>query len=151
LFFNLNIIRNITIRDIMQSASQVAINQDQEKYIGHDLINRLDIRGSHEDGSIKKLSSGNKQKVVVAQCIYQKCKVYLFDEPTHGIDIAGKIEIYNIINELVRSGAGIIIVSSDFSELVGMSDSILVMKEGAVAAILSRYDLDNKNLFEYFV
>ena len=151
LFFNLDIIRNVTIRDIWQAASPISIHHEQENFQAKDIIDRLSIRGGGSDGAVKCLSSGNKQKVVVSQCLYKKCRVYLFDEPTQGIDIAGKIEIYNIINELVRSGAGIIMVSSDFSELAGMCDQILIMKEGAVTASLSEEDINRIDIAEYFI
>jgi len=151
LFFNLDIIRNITIRNIKQSAPHITINYEQENFLGKDIIDRLDITGTSVDGSIIGLSSGNKQKVIVSQCLYKKCKVYLFDEPTQGVDIAGKIEIYNIINELVRGGAGIIMVSSDFSELTGMCDQILVMKEGRITATIPSSDISKTDLSEFFL
>ena len=151
LFFNLDIIRNITIRNIRQAASPVFIRHEQENFQAKDIIDRLSIKGEGSDSSIKRLSSGNKQKVVVSQCLYKKCKVYLFDEPTQGIDIAGKIEIYNIINELVRSGAGIVMVSSDFSELAGMCDQILIMKEGSIKATLSSTDIKQVDISGYFI
>jgi len=83
-------------------------------------IYKLGIKIPSMKSKITKLSGGNKQKVIIAQCLNAKCDVYLFDEPTRGVDTAGKVEIYNIINELINKGAAIIIVSSDFSELIGM-------------------------------
>jgi ribose transport system ATP-binding protein len=151
LFFNLDIVRNITIRDIKQSATLLSINFEQENFHGLDIIDRLGITGIGKDGSIKGLSCGNKQKVVVSQCLYKKCKVYLFDEPTQGVDIAGKIEIYNIINELVRKGAGVVMVSSDFSEIIGMCDKILVMRDGGITATIPKEEINRVNLSDFFI
>ena len=127
------------------------INPRKESIAGSLMIDRFGIKGAVPGGKIDYLSGGNKQKIVVAQCLHSNCSIYLFDEPTQGIDIAGKVDIYNIMNELIRNGAGIIMVSSDFSELSGMCDRILVLKKGNLIAELPAKDTSSLNLLEYFI
>ena len=87
---------------------------------------------------IKELSGGNQQKVVLARWLATDCDIILFDEPTRGIDVGAKQEIYELINRLAESGKGVVLISSEMPELLGMSDRIIVMHEGAVAGELSR-------------
>ena len=108
------------------------IDLQDEAISCRNLFDRLGIRGVNLQSSVRYLSGGNKQKVVIARNLYDRCNIYLFDEPTQGIDTAGKVEIYNIISELARKGAAIIFVSSDFPELVGMCDRILTLRHGRV-------------------
>jgi ribose transport system ATP-binding protein len=83
---------------------------------------------------VKNLSGGNQQKVVIAKCLATKPKVLMLDEPTRGIDINAKNEIYKLISELAASGLGIIMVSSELPEILAISDRILVMADGVITA-----------------
>lgn len=130
LFINLSCNKNITIKNLKKVASHGAIRLQREEIACRTAIDQLGISVHDANRSVKYLSGGNKQKVVIARFLYSNCSVYLFDEPTQGIDTAGKVEIYNIISELARRGAGIVFVSSDFAELLGMCDSILVLNRG---------------------
>jgi ABC-type sugar transport system ATPase subunit len=89
----------------------------------------------------KNLSGGNQQKVVLAKWLATDCDVFLFDEPTRGIDVGAKREIYNLISDLASKGKCIIIVSSEMPELIGMSDRIYVMYEGRVAGVLRKNEV----------
>ncbi|MBC5647797.1 sugar ABC transporter ATP-binding protein [Christensenella tenuis] len=151
LFPDFDAIKNITIHDLKKISKHSIIDPREENIAGSLMIKRFVINGAVPGGKISYMSGGNKQKIVVAQCLHSNCSIYLFDEPTQGIDIAGKVEIYNIMNELVRNGAGIIMVSSDFSELSGMCDRILVLKEGDLIAELPAKDTSCLNLLEYFI
>ena len=84
------------------------------------------------------LSSGNRQKVLFSKWIFTNSRILVMDEPAKGIDKSGKIEIYNIINKLVMDGNSVILISSDFHELMGMSDRILVINDGKITQELSR-------------
>ncbi len=95
---------------------------------------RLDVKAPGIQVAVSTLSGGNQQKVVVARWLCSKTKVFIFDEPTQGIDVATKVEIYNLINELTAQGAGIIMVSSDMKEILGMSDRILVLRKGRLVS-----------------
>ncbi len=84
------------------------------------------------------LSGGNQQKVVLGKWFARNPKIYLFDEPTRGIDVGAKVEIYNLMNQLKSEGAAILMVSSELPEILGMSDRVLVMREGRIAGELDR-------------
>jgi ribose transport system ATP-binding protein len=84
------------------------------------------------------LSGGNQQKVVLGKWLAGAVRVFIFDEPTRGIDVGAKVEIYNLMNRLTADGAGIIMISSELPELLGMSDRILVMHRGRIQAVLER-------------
>jgi ABC-type sugar transport system ATPase subunit len=86
------------------------------------------------------LSGGNQQKVVLGKWLAGGVRVFIFDEPTRGVDIGAKVEIYNLMNRLTAEGAGIIMISSELPELLGMSDRVLVMHRGRVQTVLERGD-----------
>jgi ABC-type sugar transport system ATPase subunit len=87
---------------------------------------------------VKFLSGGNQQKVIIAKWLDTKTKIFIFDEPTRGIDVGAKIEVYQLINKLAREGNAVIMISSEMPEILGLSDRILVMSEGKCMAILDR-------------
>jgi ribose transport system ATP-binding protein len=95
------------------------------------------------------LSGGNQQKVVLAKWLLSRARVFLLDEPTRGIDVGAKIEVYHLMNELVAAGAGILLISSELPEVLGMCDRILVMRRGAVAGELRREEATQEKLLSY--
>jgi ABC-type sugar transport system ATPase subunit len=95
-------------------------------------VDKLRIRLTNYEQSIATLSGGNQQKVVLAKWLEQDCGVILFDEPTRGIDVGAKYEIYQLINALAAEGKAIVLVSSELEEVLGMADRILVMHEGRI-------------------
>jgi ribose transport system ATP-binding protein len=99
---------------------------------------RLDIRAPDLGVRVENLSGGNQQKVVLAKWLAARCKILLFDEPTRGIDVGAKHEIHKIIRQLAQQGTGIILVSSEMPELIGMADRILVMRAGSIAGSFSK-------------
>lgn len=109
-------------------------------------IGRLGIKTPGGRQLVKLLSGGNQQKVVLAKWMESNARIFLFDEPTRGIDVGAKFEIYEIMNLLKSAGKGIIMVSSDMQELIGMSDRILVMKEGRVAGGLELESITQENI-----
>lgn len=106
-------------------------NRTADKY-----IRELHIRTPSREGITKNLSGGNQQKVVLSKWLFTDAKVVIFDEPTRGIDVGAKVEIYNLINQLTERGVGILMISSELSEVLGMSDRILIMREGRIRAEL---------------
>ena len=100
--------------------------------------NRLRIATPNLEKKVKELSGGNQQKVILARCLATNSKIILFDEPTRGIDVGAKQEIYELINELVEEGKGVLLISSDMPELLGMSDRIIVMHEGYITGTLTK-------------
>ena len=87
---------------------------------------------------VKNLSGGNQQKVVIGKVLATETRIIIFDEPTRGIDVAAKQEIYRLMNDLTKQGISILMISSDMEELLGMSDRIVVMNEGTVAGELTK-------------
>ena len=99
---------------------------------------KMKVKATSLKQAINKLSGGNQQKVIIARWLAVNPKVLILDEPTRGIDVNAKAEIYFIINELVKSGMSIILISSELSELINMSDRIVVMSNGFVTGILDK-------------
>ena len=94
------------------------------------------------------LSGGTQQKVVLSKWMATKPKVLIFDEPTRGIDVGAKVEIYKLMNDLARQGVAILMVSSELPEVLGMSDRVLIIHEGAVAGILERSEASEERIME---
>ncbi|MEB0155395.1 ATP-binding cassette domain-containing protein, partial [Pseudomonas sp. CCC4.3] len=111
-------------------------------------IRALNIKTPSPDQQIIYLSGGNQQKVILGRWLSMPMKVLLLDEPTRGIDIGAKAEIYQIIHKLAASGIAVIVVSSDLMEVMGISDRILVMSEGAITGELSRDQADESRLLQ---
>jgi ribose transport system ATP-binding protein len=98
----------------------------------NETVKNLAIKLSGPEVNASSLSGGNQQKVVVGKWLARNSKVVIFDEPTRGIDVAAKVEIYNLMNELKRNGIGVMFVSSEMPEIIGFADRIIVMCEGRV-------------------
>ena len=109
-------------------------------------IEELHINCFGPDHECNNLSGGNQQKVVFAKWIYTDPKILILDEPTRGVDIGAKKEIYTIINELAAKGVAIIMVSSELPEVLGMSDRIMVVREGEVRGIIGREEANQENI-----
>ncbi len=109
-------------------------------------MEKLSVQASSENTVVSTLSGGNQQKTVLAKWINRQCKVLMIDEPTRGVDVGAKVEIYHLINELSRQGTGIILVSSEAEELMGICDRILVMRKGAIQGELSKKDFSEENI-----
>ena len=109
----------------------------------------LNIRISSMDLAVQTLSGGNQQKVALGKWLDSKPKIILFDEPTRGIDIGAKAEIYKIMAKLVQEGVSIIMVSSELPELISVADNILVMREGVMKGILSKGEIDQERVMSF--
>ena len=103
-----------------------------ERRTAERFMQRLAIKTPHAEYPVKNLSGGNQQKVILAKWLHAGAEVFFFDEPTHGIDVDGKAEVYRLMEELVEAGKGVVFISSEFSELVGVCDRVLVMREGRI-------------------
>jgi ribose transport system ATP-binding protein len=106
----------------------------------------LQLRAPSVDTEVGQLSGGNQQKVVIAKWLLTKAKIFIFDEPTRGIDVGAKVEVYNLMNELVAGGAAVIIICSEMDEVMGMADRILVMHEGRITAEFSQAEATQENI-----
>jgi ribose transport system ATP-binding protein len=122
------------------------IKKNRERRTTQDLIQRLSIKTSSAESHVTDLSGGNQQKVVLAKWFGANCRLLILDEPTRGVDVGAKIEIYNLINNLASSGVGILVISSEMIEVIGICDRVLVMNKGRIQGILERDQLTEKNI-----
>lgn len=111
-------------------------------------IQKLNINPPSDSFVVRQLSGGNQQKVVIAKWLNTNAKVFIFDEPTRGIDVGAKVEVYNVMNELVANGTAVIMISSELPELLGMSDRIAVMSEGKVTAEIMREEANQEKIIQ---
>jgi ribose transport system ATP-binding protein len=114
-----------------------------------DYVDKLDIRTPHLEQKAMFLSGGNQQKTVVAKWLASQPRVLIMDEPTRGIDVGAKAEVHALMSRLAQAGVGIIMISSELPEILGMSDRVLVMAEGRVAAILDREEATQETIMAY--
>jgi len=114
------------------------LNKRQELAVAEDYGKRLRIKADSPRQSAGRMSGGNQQKVVIAKWMARGARVFLFDEPTRGIDVGAKQDVFEQMDQLARSGAGILMVSSELTELIQVTDRILVMREGRLSGSLPR-------------
>jgi len=129
---------NITISVLLEFIRMLHVNSNKENRIVSDYIHRLKIKASSPAQSIGNLSGGNQQKTIIARWLATNPKVLILDEPTRGVDVGAKKEIYEIIDTLANEGVAIILISSELPEVINMSDRILVMRRGESVATLTR-------------
>lgn len=145
----MNIAQNLTLPNINLIKSKLFLSSKKEESISEEIIRKLNIKCSSLKQKVMNLSGGNQQKVVVGKWLPKNLKVLFIDEPTRGIDVASKIEIYNILNGLKQRGIGIIMISSELPEILGMSDRIAVMCEGELTAILDRDQATQEKIMRF--
>lgn len=141
-----SIMKNISIANLKKISKNGVINKKAERELTEQGIRELHVRCTGPQDESGNLSGGNQQKVVFAKWIYTDPKVLILDEPTRGVDIGAKKEIYTIINELAAKGVAIIMVSSELPEVLGMSDRVLVIREGRVGGVIGREEANQENI-----
>jgi ribose transport system ATP-binding protein len=144
----LSVEHNIALSHLGRLSRAGVIDRARERREADDAIAKLRIRTPGPEQRVVNLSGGNQQKVVLAKWLAAGADIFIFDEPTRGIDVGARQEIYVLMNRLVEQGAGVIMISSDLSELLGMSDRILVMRGGAVQAELSGADATESRVLQ---
>ncbi len=135
---------NITLTDVDRYVNGILINDNKKINSSDEYIKKLNVNPRDSKRMTSSLSGGNQQKVVIAKWLHRDSDIYILDEPTKGIDVGAKEEIYNLLEELASQGKTIIIVSSELPEIVGLCDTVLVMSEGKQIALL-RDDLINEH------
>jgi ribose transport system ATP-binding protein len=138
LIMNMNVAKNTSMANLDQVSSYGFIQKKKEEELSNHFIQKLKTRAASAKMEVKKLSGGNQQKVVIAKWLATNPKILLLDEPTRGIDVGAKSEIYKLIDGLASGGMGIIVVSSELPEILAISDNILVLSESKLTAKLSR-------------
>jgi ribose transport system ATP-binding protein len=134
----LELYKNITLPTLAQFSNKGVISSKKEFDVTKQAIKKLDIKASGVNQVVKYLSGGNQQKVAISKWLQTEPKVLILDEPTRGIDVNAKVEIYNIVGQLAESGVCIIFVSSEVSEVVKVSDRILVLSHGKISGEFKR-------------
>lgn len=147
-FLNYMIDWNIAIMSMRRLSRYFIVDNKKTKELSEEFSERLKIKAPSLKQKVANLSGGNQQKVVVAKVLAANTDIIIFDEPTRGIDVGAKQEIYQIMDELVKEGISIVMISSEMEELIGMSDRIIVLHEGRKTGELDREEFDQKRILE---
>ena len=148
LFMNMTIEHNITLAQL--PFMSWGITSDRvERRLAQQMVSALDIRLASLDEPVSSLSGGNQQKTVLGRWLATKPKLLILDEPTHGVDVGAKAEIYSLIRRLVTEGMGVLLISSELPEVLALAHRIVVMHEGRITGILNRQDATEENLMAY--
>lgn len=129
---------NATFAILKKLSGRIFVNRKLQKTMVEDIRRELEIKTPHIEQPVQFLSGGNQQKVVLAKWLLTNCDILIFDEPTRGIDVGAKQEIYSLMHRLTQEGKSIIMISSEMPELLGMSDRVLVMHEGKIKGELQK-------------
>jgi rhamnose transport system ATP-binding protein len=127
--------QNVTLATLEKFTKNSIINRKQERQTAKVLLEKVKTKALSVYDKASSLSGGNQQKVIVAKVLNSDLKVVILDEPTKGVDVGAKAQIYEIMSDLAAQGFGVIMISSEMPEVLGMADTILVMKEGRVSKI----------------
>ncbi|ACI18440.1 sugar ABC transporter ATP-binding protein [Dictyoglomus thermophilum] len=136
-----------SMRDFLRALGFV--DDKKAESVSNEYVKRLKIRTPSVKQKVKNLSGGNQQKVVVAKWLLKNCDILIFDEPTRGIDVGAKNEIYKLLNELIAEGKSIIMISSELPEILRMSHRIVVMCEGRITGILDANEATEEKILKY--
>jgi ribose transport system ATP-binding protein len=142
--------KNVTIADL-DRFSRILLDVRKERRRARQQLKALNTVPDDPDRPVRLLSGGNQQKVVLARWLLHECRVLLLDEPTRGVDVATKAEIYRIISSLAESGLGVLVVSSELEELVHICTRILVMRDGEIVAEVAGKDATERELLRHAV
>jgi ABC-type sugar transport system ATPase subunit len=134
-FLNFDGPKNITISRLQALLQGPWLSLAKERKIGETYVKKMNISPAALERSVQYLSGGNQQKVIIARWLFSEARLLIMDEPTQGIDIGAKHEIYNVLNELTANGISVLLISSDFPELLAMSDRVAVVRDGYILQI----------------
>lgn len=151
LVLDFSVAKNISITNLHEVSSRFLLDSKKEKATAQKYIDQLNIKTPSTNQSIVNLSGGNQQKVVLAKWLFSNVDILILDEPTRGIDVGAKYEIYCLMNKLVEEGKSIIMISSELPEVLGMSDRILVMHEGHISGELEGKEMLAENVMQYAI
>jgi len=132
LILKLSVAKNISLPNLDAVSFGGMLSAQSERQLSEHFLKELQIKATGPDQLVQSLSGGNQQKVVISKWLACHSDILIFDEPTRGIDVAAKVEIYHLMNQLLARGASIIMISSELPEILGMSDRILVMRQGQI-------------------
>ena len=148
LILNLSVKDNICLPSVDRFSHFGVVSHKYENYAAKKWISELNIKTPGSGQKVVNLSGGNQQKVVIAKWLCSQADILIFDEPTRGIDVGSKVEIYELMNQLSAAGASILMISSDLPEILGMSDRILVMYYGRISAEYQAADASQEKILQ---
>lgn len=146
LVLGMSVKENMSLTSLDHFSNRGSIRHQAEKMAVDDFILMFNIKTPNRDQQVGLLSGGNQQKVAIARGLMTRPNVLILDEPTRGVDVGAKKEIYQLINEFKKEGLSILMISSDMPEVLGMSDRVLVMREGKISAEFSREEATQEKL-----
>jgi ABC-type sugar transport system ATPase subunit len=149
LFMDMGVNRNLTMPGLDKIMRSHILNKNRENDAALDVVMEMDIKIQHLDQKVKFLSRGSQQKVMLGKWMVPESDLYLLDEPTRGVDIGSKVEIYAKIHDLAASGKGVIVFSSDFAVLKGLCTRIIVMYQGRITAEMHHTEASEKKILQY--
>ncbi|MDR3483451.1 MAG: sugar ABC transporter ATP-binding protein [Bradyrhizobium sp.] len=150
LFLPFSIRSNIVVSSMSRMVGRLGlISSRKEKATSYSYIDRMRIRTTSDLKMVSELSGGNQQKTIIARWLATNCRLLIFDEPTRGIDVGAKAEIYLMLQELADQGLGIVVISSDLPEVIGVCDRVLIMRYGTIRAELSGADIKSETIMLY--
>jgi putative multiple sugar transport system ATP-binding protein len=143
--------QNITLASLNKISNRGVLDEYREIRVSEEYLRKINIKAPNVFHKTGNLSGGNQQKVMLARWLYSDPDVLILDEPTRGIDVGAKYEIYTIINELAALGKSIIIISSELPEVLGLSDRIYVMNEGHFVGELAKENASQENIMKCII
>ncbi len=150
LALGMSVAANITLANVGGVSSRAGfVRFDQEAAIARRYVQDLAIRTPSVDQTVRNLSGGNQQKVVIGKWLYRGSKILFFDEPTRGIDVGAKFAIYGLMDRLAADGVGVVLISSELPELIGMTDRIAVFHEGRITAVLETRHTNQEEIMHF--
>lgn len=149
LVLDFSVEENISLTNYASISKSGIVSAKQERSLYDEMVRKIGIRTSGPKQKVKSLSGGNQQKVVIAKWLGIQPELLILDEPTRGVDVGAKKEIYSIINELAERGVAILMISSELPEVIGMADRVVVMHEGRVAADLPKQELTQERIMHF--
>jgi ribose transport system ATP-binding protein len=123
----------------------------KERKLCNEYVKKLNIKTPSLNKEIRFLSGGNQQKVVLAKWLFKGVDILIVDEPTHGIDVNAKTEVYELFTELAASGKSIIMISSEMPELISLSDRIIIIRNYGISKVLDKSEINEENILSGFM
>jgi len=150
LFMGMPVDQNITVVGL-DSLGKFFLSLKKEVKFSNEYVNKLNIKTPSLDQEVRLLSGGNQQKVVLAKWLFKGVNVLIVDEPTHGIDVNAKTEVYELFTELAASGKLIIMISSEMPELISLSDRIIIIRNYGISKVLEKSEINEENILSGFM
>lgn len=148
LMLHLSLLENVTYVSLDKITKNGVINKKEEKQVVADILEKLNVKYASLDEKILNLSGGNQQKAVIAKWLLSEAQIFIFDEPTRGIDVGSKEEIYGILRGLAKEGKSIILISSENEEIINITDRVMIMSNGEIASEYNSKALTADTIFK---